>query len=255
MDPQFLGLVAMLGLTTSVGLNTTLPLLLVGLGHDFGLITLAAPYDALGHPIALLALAALASAEMLGDKIPGIDTLLHTVQTPLTLAAGALVAGTQAGAIQSVHPALVIILGAVIAGGTHIARSTVRPLAHVVSLGHAALPISLLEDVAATLLVAISLIAPLLVPVVLLALVVAWVAVIAVLVRSAARIGAKLVAGAGGMVRHLWSQGADVINARLSSHASRALPYPSPDRYRREEQLALPTGTPVPRTEAEIWDI
>jgi hypothetical protein len=52
VDPHLLGMAAAFGLATSAGLNTTVPLLIVGLLARAGLVGLAAPYDALASNVA-----------------------------------------------------------------------------------------------------------------------------------------------------------------------------------------------------------
>src|SRR5947208_931140 len=111
MDPRLLTLASTLGLSASVGLNTTLPLLMIGLAYDFGLLSLTHPYDALGGPLILSILGLLAILELGGDKIPIVDTMLHVLQTPIALGAGAIIAGSQTQVITGVNPQLVIALG------------------------------------------------------------------------------------------------------------------------------------------------
>ena len=60
MDPLLLGTTTAFGLAASAGLNTTLPLLIVGLLARFGLLALSAPYDALASDVTLSGLTLLA---------------------------------------------------------------------------------------------------------------------------------------------------------------------------------------------------
>jgi len=116
MDPLLLGTASAFGLSAATGLNASLPLLLVGLAARFGLISLAAPYDALGSTVALVGLSVVALAEIAADKIPGIDTVVHVVQAPLTLAAGAIIFASQQSMIQEISPGLAIVVGVLAAG-------------------------------------------------------------------------------------------------------------------------------------------
>src|SRR5436305_327708 len=111
MDPHLLHLATALGLAAAVGLNTTLPLLLIGLAPTLGLVRLTPPYDMLSAPAILIILAVLVLLELAGDKLPGLDKLLQTLQIPFTLAAGAIIAGTQAPQISASHAELVLLLG------------------------------------------------------------------------------------------------------------------------------------------------
>lgn len=167
MDPRLLSISAMLGLSSSAGLNTTLPLLAIGAADAAGLLHLTPPYDALGSPVALGGLLLLAVVEFLWDKVPGLDHVLHAIQLPASMAAGALLAGTQAGAINAVHPGIVILAGLLLAGTVHSARLAVR---HIVTFGPAKLltPIvSTAEDVGALALLGSAAAAPQFSPVIL----------------------------------------------------------------------------------------
>ena len=73
MDPLLLGTASAFGLAAATGLNSTLPLLIVGLAARFGLLTLMAPYDAVSSDVALIGLGVLALGEIAADKVPGAD--------------------------------------------------------------------------------------------------------------------------------------------------------------------------------------
>src|SRR5687767_5490139 len=111
MDPALLGAASAFGLAASAGLNTTLPLLCVGLLTRFGLIDLAAPYDALASPLAIGVLALLAVVEFVGDKVPAVDTIVHAVQWPLAAAAGAVLFASQGNLITRMSPEVALVVG------------------------------------------------------------------------------------------------------------------------------------------------
>lgn len=250
MNPQLLHLVTLFGLSASVGLNTTLPLLLVGISHDVGLLHLAAPYDALGSPIILLALAILALIEIVGDKLPAIDSLLQTLQTPVTLAAGAVIAGSQAQAVSAVRPEMVIALGVMAAGGTHLARASLRPVAHIATLGLASAPLSLFEDIMAVLLVTVSLVAPLFVPLLLALLLAIWLFIMWLALRALVRLGQVVTKSVGAVAKQV-VQG---INYRITN--SRTYTQRMPALPGRGNYAALPSGTAdtTPPAGRDIWD-
>src|SRR6187200_2310273 len=100
MEPLLLGTASAFGLAAAAGLNTSLPLLLVGLAARFGLLTLAAPYDALSSDVALIGLGIVVIVEIAADKIPGLDTVVQVVQGPVTLAAGAILFASQQSIVQ-----------------------------------------------------------------------------------------------------------------------------------------------------------
>jgi len=71
-------LLSAFGLSTAVGLNAYLPLLVVGLLARYtNLIHLNEPYSLLSNPVVLLVIAVLALLDFVGDKIPAVDHALH----------------------------------------------------------------------------------------------------------------------------------------------------------------------------------
>ena len=162
MDPLLLGTASAFGLAAATGLNASLPLLLVGLAARFGLVTLGAPYDAVGSTTALIGLGALALVEITADKIPGVDSILHIVQGPVTLAAGAIVFASQQSMVQDVSPGLAVVVGLLSAGGVHTLRTLARPVVNVATLGLGGPAVSVAEDAGAVGLTVLALAAPLL---------------------------------------------------------------------------------------------
>jgi len=162
MDPLLIGTASAFGLSAATGLNVSLPLLLVGLAARFGLITLASPYDALGSTVALLGLGVVALVEIAADKIPGVDTVVHVVQAPLTLAAGAIVFASQQSMIQDVSPGLAIVVGVLSAGSVHTLRTLARPVVNLATVGLGGPVVSIGEDVGAFSLTVLALAAPIL---------------------------------------------------------------------------------------------
>ena len=140
MDPLLLGTASAFGLAAATGLNASLPLLLVGLAARFGLITLVSPYDALGSTTALIGLAVIAVVEITADKIPGVDSIVHVLQGPVTLAAGAIIVASQQSMVQDVSPGLAILLGLFSAGGIHALRALARPVYRWVAQNRHRLP-------------------------------------------------------------------------------------------------------------------
>ena len=160
MDLQLLGITAAFGLAASAGLNTTLPLLIVGLLARFGLLALAAPYDALASDVALGGLALLAVLEFVGDKVSGFDTVVQAVQWPLAAAAGAILFASQTSVVTSVSPGLAIVIGLLTAGSVHAARTVVRPMVTGLTLGLGNPVVSVVEDGLAVALAGASILAP-----------------------------------------------------------------------------------------------
>ncbi len=191
MDPLLLGTATAFGLAASAGLNTTLPLLVVGLLARMGLLGLAAPYDALASDVTLGGLGLLALLEIVGDKAPGLDSVVHTIQWPLAAAAGAILFASQASVVTRVSPELAILIGLLTAGTVHGARTAVRPMVTAFAAGLGNVALSTAEDASALLLVLISALLPLL-GLVLAAMLLAGLVSAAL---SAARRGARLARG------------------------------------------------------------
>lgn len=265
MDSHLLYLATALGLAAAVGLNTTLPLLLVGLAHTLGLARLAPPYDTLGDPVILAVLALFVLLELAGDKVSGLDTLLQTIQVPFTLAAGALIAGTQAPQISASRPELVLLLGLATAGGIHLARSALRPLVHLLPLRIAGTALSLGEDMGAVLLVAIALAVPPLAPVALLILFIIWAVllygicrVLLLLARQGLRLGEQalrsFVAGLGG--RSIGRGAPAGATSPPASAASAPAPLPATADIWNDGPGA-PAAAPRPAAppRPDIWDV
>lgn len=189
MDPLLLGTAGAFGLAAAAGLNTTLPLLIVGLLARFGLLGLAAPYDALASDVALGGLAFLALLELLGDKVAGLDTFVQAVQLPLAATAGAILFASQNSVVNAVSPGLAILVGVLTAGSIHAARAAVRPAVTALTFGLGNTAVSALEDGFAILLAVLAVLAPLagLVVAVVLAI------LLGVATRWAVRRGARLV--------------------------------------------------------------
>ncbi len=183
MDPMLLGTSSAFGLAASAGLNTTLPLLIVGLLARLGLLSLAPPFDALSSTEALAGLAALAALEFVADKVPGADSIVHAIQLPLASAAGAVLFASQNSAVSSASPGLAIVVGVLTAGSVHAARATARPMVTGLTVGLGNPVVSFVEDVFAFLLAVLAVVAPLLALVLLGLLVVAVALVVAWLVR------------------------------------------------------------------------
>src|SRR4051794_20035490 len=175
MAPELLGVASAFGLASAAGLNTTLPLFLVGVLYRLGALTLAAPYDAVGFDVALVGLGVLVALEFGADKVPGVDSVLQSIQWPLTLAAGALLFASQQSIITDISPGLAVLVGVLTAGGVHALRTAVRPVVTASTLGLGNPAISLVEDVLSGGLVAIAALAPLLIPAVLITLLLAGV--------------------------------------------------------------------------------
>jgi len=151
------------GLSTAAGLNAYVPLLVVGLlGRYTNLIHLNEPFSVLTHPVVLIVIAVLALLDFIGDKIPAVDHALHAVGLIIHPIAGAILFMSANSATGAVNPLLAAICGIIIAGVTHGARATARPLATATTAGVANPVISFFEDVISLVLSVLAIIVPVL---------------------------------------------------------------------------------------------
>jgi hypothetical protein len=170
-----LGIFSAFGLSASAGLNAYIPLFIIGaIAHYTDWIKLAAPYDALANPWILILLGVLILIEFLADKIPAINHLNDLIQTLIRPVAGAIVFAAAARALTSLNPLLALASGLLVAGSVHTAKAgIVRPAVTATTGGAANLPVSLAEDLLATLTSFLAIILPVIIACLLL-LLAAW---------------------------------------------------------------------------------
>src|ERR687893_405713 len=109
------GLLVAVGVAAAAGLNAPLPLLLLGaLDRWTGVVDLASPWDALAQPEWLAAPAAPTVLDLVGDKIPAIDHVLHMVGLIGAPIAGALAAMAGSSPTE-LAPVVAAVAGAIVA--------------------------------------------------------------------------------------------------------------------------------------------
>ncbi len=156
-----LNLFQALGLSAASGLNAYIPLLVIGLLARFtNLIHLHEPYDVLTHALVLVALAALAALDFIGDKVPAVDHVLHLLGLVVHPVAGALLFLAANSDTATVNPVLAAVCGLALAGGVHAARATARPFATATTAGLANPLVSFAEDVVALVLSVLAVVVP-----------------------------------------------------------------------------------------------
>ncbi len=161
------GLLTSLRLSSAAGPNAYLPLLIVGLLQRFGVLYLPEAYALLSHPAVLVGVAVLGALDFVGDKVPGLDHLLHLFGGVFNAAAGAVVFASHAG-LTHLGPGVSLLLGFVVAGSVHLGRAAVRPASTALSAGLGTPLLSAAEDAASLTLSVLALFAPLLAGLVLL---------------------------------------------------------------------------------------
>lgn len=169
------GIFSAFGLSASAGLNAYIPLLVIALIARFtDLIKLSEPWNALESWWIIGLLVLLSLIEFFADKVPAVNHINDAIQTLVRPTAGAIAFAASAQVITDVNPVFSLVLGLLIAGGVHAAKSlAVRPAVTATTGGAGNVPVSILEDVVSTIVSILSVLIPIAL-VVLAVLVVAW---------------------------------------------------------------------------------
>jgi hypothetical protein len=145
------GILSAFGLSSSAGLNAYLPLLIVALAARFtDFIQLEKPWNTLESPWVIGALVVFLLIEFFADKVPAVNHANDAIQTFIRPTAGAILFAASANVITEIHPAIALILGLLVAGGVHAAKSVVmRPVVTATTGGAANPVVSVIEDLVA----------------------------------------------------------------------------------------------------------
>lgn len=156
------GVLSAFGLSASAGLNAYVPLLLVALvGRFTNWITLGPTWEPLTSWWVIGVLVVLGTIEFFADKIPAVNHANDVLQTFVRPAAGAVLFAASTNAVTDIHPVFAIIAGLLIAGGVHVAKSAaVRPTVSVTTAGAGNVPVSIAEDIVATILSILAIVVP-----------------------------------------------------------------------------------------------
>ena len=155
-------LFAAFGLSGAAGLNPWLPLFASALLARLGAVDLGEPFGDLESTGWLVALAALTTADFVGDKVPAVDHVLHAAGTVVAPASGAILFTGQTGLETDLPTAAAAVLGALVAGSVHLERAAVRGGSTMGTAGTANPFVSFGEDVGSAVLVAAAFLIPIL---------------------------------------------------------------------------------------------
>jgi hypothetical protein len=175
VDSALTAVLAAFGLSGAAGLNAWLPLFAAALADRLGLVELAAPFDELASTGGLVVLGVLMLADLVGDKIPGVDHVLHVLGLAVAPLSGAALFAGQTGDETDLPTLLAILLGGGTAGVVHAARAALRPASTASTAGLGNPVLSVGEDVGSLTLVVLAFAVPLLAVVLLALLVVPFV--------------------------------------------------------------------------------
>jgi len=154
MDLLFDSLLAGLGLGAGLssisGLRAFLPLAFVGLVSRYEVLGAfdleGTRFGVLENPWLIGLFLFLALAEIVGDKIPVLDSALDLVAWPVRIAAGVVVFGAALAQEPSAVLAAGMVAGGAIAGTSNAVKSLIRPSATATTGGTLNPFISLFED-------------------------------------------------------------------------------------------------------------
>ena len=121
---QLLALAAALGWAS--GLRAFLVMFAVGVAGLAGWVQLPVGLQVLASPVAVGITGALALLEFIGDKIPGVDSLLDFISTLLRIPMGALLAASVFGLDHGFVAALAAAAGGSLAAVSHGTKLTTR---------------------------------------------------------------------------------------------------------------------------------
>lgn len=111
------------GLAWASGIRLYATILIVGLLGRYGYLHLPEPLLVLQHTWVLAAAAVMTVGEFLADKVPGFDSLWDALHTFIRIPAGAFLAWGALGDSTPAAQMAAAIVGGLITGGTHLAKS------------------------------------------------------------------------------------------------------------------------------------
>lgn len=111
------------GLAWASGIRLYATILIIGLLGRYGYLHLPEQLVVLQHTWVLGAAALMTVGEFLADKVPGFDTLWDALHTFIRIPAGAVLAWGAMGDATPAAQMAAAIVGGMITGGTHFAKS------------------------------------------------------------------------------------------------------------------------------------
>ena len=111
------------GLAWASGIRLYATIFIVGMLGRFGYLHLPAELLVLEHDWVLMTAGIMVVGEFLADKVPGFDSVWDAIHTFIRIPAGAFLAWGALGDATPAAQTAAAILGGLITGGTHLAKS------------------------------------------------------------------------------------------------------------------------------------
>lgn len=149
------------GLALTSGINAYLPLLSVAISvRWFHLITLSKNFSFITGNGFIVALIILTVMDIVADKIPFVDSIWDSIHTVIRPISGAVVAGAtgESGALAGLP--IILLVGAALAGMSHITKAVTRLSASVTAGGCFNLGLSLIEDIVVIVAILLAILVP-----------------------------------------------------------------------------------------------
>jgi hypothetical protein len=162
MGETLASVLAGFGLAGAAGLNAWLPAFAGALLVRLGWVDLGEPFDQLTGTTELIVLGTLMTADFVGDKVPAVDHVLHSVGTVLAPVSGTVMFNGELSSATDSSYLVSALCGGSTAGAVHAARAAVRPVSTVTTMGMGNPFLSLLEDAGSATLVLFAFVVPVL---------------------------------------------------------------------------------------------
>ncbi len=161
----FAGILSAFGLSASAGLNAYIPLLVVALVTRYtDWLELASPWDNISNGWVIAAIVVLSAVEFFADKVPAVNHINDAIQSVIRPAAGAVLFAASTQVVTDLNPVVGLIAGLLVAGSVHAAKSAVaRPAVTATTGGAGNVPVSIAEDILATVLSILSIVVPIII--------------------------------------------------------------------------------------------
>ncbi|HEY1976212.1 MAG TPA: DUF4126 domain-containing protein [Candidatus Baltobacteraceae bacterium] len=147
-------------LTTTAGVRALLALAAVSVAAHIGWMHPPGGFEWLGHTMVMWILIGVAGVEILADKVPFLDHVVHFVQIAGKPAAGAILVGGSVHAQSHEMLIALMVVGALNALGIHVAVASMRGASTVTTGGIANPAMSLIEDIGAAVALLVAFLAP-----------------------------------------------------------------------------------------------